>query len=103
MEDPVKRNLIMMAVVAGVGTATFVAAPASAEAPECNWGELTAWAVAQGFDQGDHSSDPSGDGHGPDTADEPRVGLANVSYALFGGDRGDLEATCAFIDSLFNP
>ncbi len=69
----------------------------SAEAPECNWGELTAAAIAAGFDQGGHSSDPSGDGHGPGTLDEPRVGLANVVA------RGDMDATCALIDSLLNP
>ena len=76
---------------------------ASADKPSCNWGELTAGAIADGFPQGPHSSDPSGDGHGPGTADEPRAGLANVSYALFDGERGDLETTCVFIDSLLNP
>jgi len=64
-------------------------------APDCNWGELTSEAIAGGFDQGGHSSDPSGDGHGPGTLDEPRVGLANVV------DQGDLHATCELIESLF--
>ena len=60
---------------------------------ECNWGKLTMEAIAGGFPQGPHSSDPSGDGHGPGTADEPRKGLANVV------NRGDLQATCEFIES----
>ena len=58
---------------------------------------LTKSAIAAGFPQGSHSSDPSGDGHGPGTADEPRVGLANVVA------QGDLNATCELIDSLLNP
>lgn len=71
-----------------------IAVPASADPPECNWGKLTSGAIADGFDQGTHASDPSGDGHGPSTADEPRAGLANVV------NRGDLEATCELIESL---
>lgn len=69
-----------------------MAAPATAGPPSCNWGELTAGAIADGFDQGGHSSDPSGDGHGPGTTDEPRVGLANVV------NQGDLNATCELIE-----
>ena len=71
-----------------------IGATASAAPPECNWGELTSGAIAGGFPQGPHSSDPSGDGHGPGTADEPRAGLGNVV------SRGDLEATCELIGSL---
>ena len=59
-------------------------------APECNWGELTSEAIADGFDQGQHASDPSGDGLGP----EDRVGLANVI------EQGNLHATCEFIADL---
>jgi hypothetical protein len=47
--------------------------------------------VEEDFPQGPHSSDPSGDGHGPGTADEPRAGLANVI------NQGDLQALCEFI------
>jgi len=97
------KRLIVAAVAIGLGGATIVAAPAAAGAPDCNWGKLTAGAIAEGFPQGAHSSDPSGDGHGPGTIDEPRAGLANVSYALFGGERGDLQTTCVFIDSQLNP
>jgi hypothetical protein len=75
------------AILIGVGSAT-------AGPPTCNWGGLTSAAIAGGFPQGEHSSDPSGDGHGPGTADEPRVGLANVV------EQGNLNATCELIDSL---
>jgi len=71
-----------------------MAVPASAERPSCNWGQLTSESVSEGFDQGGHSSDPSDDGHGPGTLDEPRAGLANVV------NQGDLEATCELIESL---
>ena len=64
---------------------------------DTNWGELTSDAIANGFPQGAHSSDPSGDGHGPGTADEPRAGLANVV------NKGDMAATTNLIDSLLNP
>lgn len=66
------------------------------EAPgqkENNWGELTSGAIQGGFDQGAHASDPSGDGHGPGTADEPRAGLANAT-----GARGNMGATIDFIE-----
>lgn len=69
---------------------------ANAGPPECNWGKLTASSIAAGFPQGPHSSDPSGDGHGPGTSDEPRAGLANVV------ERGNLEATCELISSLLS-
>ena len=67
---------------------------ASAGKPSCNWGQLTAGAIANGFPQGAHASDPSDDGHGPGTADEPRVGLANVA------GQGDLNATCEAIAAM---
>ena len=76
-----------MILTAGIGGAT-------ADEPSCNWGDLTAEAIAGDFDQGSHSSDPSGDGYGPGTVDEPRAGLANVVA------KGDLNATCELIDSL---
>lgn len=88
------KKLIMSAMVAALAGVTAVASGSASAAPDCNWGELTAGAIADGFDQGPHSSDPSGDGHGPGSADEPRVGLANVV------ERGDLAATCELIGSL---
>jgi len=62
------------------------------ESELCNWGELTSDSIAEssGSVQGEHASDPSGDGLGP----EERVGLANVI------EQGDLFATCEFIDGL---
>ena len=58
---------------------------------ECNWGLLTKMAIEGGFPQGEHASDPSGDGKGKDDADQPRAGLANVV------ERGNLQALCEFI------
>jgi hypothetical protein len=88
-------NKIIVGCVIGLTAAATMSGAAQADAPECNWGQLTASSIAElDFDQGGHSSDPSGDGHGPGTADEPRVGLANV------GERGDLEFTCQIIASL---
>lgn len=52
-----------------------------------NWGNATSESIENGFDQGAHASDPSDDGHGPGTDDEPRSGLPNVV------DRGDLSKT----------
>ena len=89
-----KKRLIGVAAAAAMAITVAGAGTASAEPPGCNWGELTKNAIAAGFPQGPHSSDPSGDGHGPGTADEPRVGLANVV------GQGDLEATCELIESL---
>lgn len=90
-----KKLLIAAGMTAAVTIPTM--GSVSAEAPSCNWGQLTAGAIADGFPQGPHSSDPSGDGHGPGTNDEPRAGLANVV------NDGDLEATCELIDGLLNP
>ncbi len=87
------RRLILLAAIAVLALMLSVA-PAAADPPSCNWGQLTADSIADGFPQGPHSSDPSGDGHGPGTADEPRVGLANVV------ERGNLNATCELITSL---
>jgi hypothetical protein len=64
-------------------TALVLMAGSANAAPPCpdeNLGSLTNWAIHNlpGWDQGQHSADPSGDGHGPGTVDEPRVGLANI-------------------------
>lgn len=88
-----RRRFALVAVLAALGLAG-AAVPASAGPPSCNWGRLTATSIAGGFPQGPHASDPSDDGHGPGTADEPRAGLANVVQ------RGDLHATCELIASL---
>lgn len=88
--EPLRKTALGMVVTTGVAIGGL-AAPAAADPPECNWGQATADAIANGFDQGGHASDPTGDGHGPGTVDEPRVGLANVV------ERGNLEATCTFI------
>lgn len=88
------RRRVLFLAVAGAALSITAAGPAAAAPPSCNWGQLTADAIATGFPQGAHSSDPSGDGHGRGTADEPRKGLANVVA------RGDLEATCELISSL---
>jgi len=85
----------IISAAAAAGTVVGLsAAPAAAAKPDCNWGRLTAESIAAGFDQGGHSSDPSGDGHGPGTADEARAGLGNVV------ERGNLGATCGLIASL---
>ena len=91
-----KLAIRLTAVAGAAGLAFAIAAPAQAEghAEPCNWGKLTAMAIAEGFPQGPHSSDPSSDGHGPGTADEPRAGLANVV------EQGNLKATCELISSL---
>ncbi|NVK41251.1 MAG: hypothetical protein HWE39_08400 [Oceanospirillaceae bacterium] len=70
--------------------------PVSSLKIECNWGTLTMESVLylEDFEQGKHSADPSGDGHGPGTADEPRAGLANVV------EKGNLQATCDLIEAL---
>jgi hypothetical protein len=88
------RRLLVLAAVA-IMALMASATPAAADQPSCNWGKLTSGAIAAGFPQGPHSSDPSGDGHGAGTADEPRVGLANVV------ERGNLNATCEFISSVY--
>lgn len=72
-------------IAAGITAAVTIPAmgSASADKPSCNWGQLTADAIAAGFDQGGHSSSFAG---------EKRAGLANVL------DRGNLNATCEFIE-----
>ncbi|MCU9839537.1 hypothetical protein OEZ49_17315 [Ruegeria sp. WL0004] len=73
--------IIASAAVAGSGKE----APGQRDAG--SWGAVTSEAVTGGFDQGAHASDPSGDGNGPTSSDEPRSGLANAV------SRGDLSAT----------
>ena len=100
-----KGKCTMKTIARFAGTFAFaggilVSASALADPPvtsvtiECNWGTITMEEIQAGFDQGAHSSDPSGDGYGPGTADEPRAGLANVL------EQGNLQATCEFIESL---
>ncbi len=78
--------------MAGLLLASVAAfAESGKEAPgkrDKNWGEVTRDSIKGGFAQGAHASDPSDDGHGPGTADEPRAGLANA-----GGKKGDLSNT----------
>lgn len=85
------------------GLATLFASFAYAVPPiqsmtiECNWGTLTMETIKEkDFDQGGHSADPSGDGHGPGTVDEPRKGLANVV------EQGNLQYTCQLIEELLS-
>lgn len=85
------KNHISLAL-AGILLAGTVASAASHKEPpgqrDTNWGERTSSSIADGFDQGGHASDPSGDGKGPGSSDEPRDGLANA-----GGEKGDLSNT----------
>lgn len=86
----------MTAYLKSALVASFLLAPIAASAGgenapgqrENNFGEVTSGAISGGFDQGAHASDPSGDGQGPGTSDEPRDGLANA-----GGTRGSLSGT----------
>ena len=51
-------------------------------------GQLTKEAnQTEGWSQGSHASDPSGDGKGKGDSDQPRSGLANVA------EKGNLSAT----------
>ena len=74
-------NMKKLLIAAGITAAvTFPAmGSASAEKPTCNWGQLTASSIADGFAQGEHASSFAG---------EARVGLPNI-FA-----KGDLNATC---------
>ena len=92
---------VILTTTAALALSTTLAMAGSSKTPpgqlDTNWGELTSGAIKNGFKQGPHASDPSGDGHGPGTADEPRAGLANVV------NKGDMAATTELIDSLLNP
>jgi len=95
--------IVSAALIAGSAVPVTASAqqngpPVTSVAIECNWGKLTMQSIQNGFDQGAHSADPSGDGFGPGTADEPRQGLANVL------ERGNLQALCELIaDMIDNP
>lgn len=55
---------------------------------DISWGHLTACAITEpDFAQGPDASDPSGDGHVPGTADEPRDSIAHVA------EQGNIDAT----------
>ncbi len=91
------KHKILLLAAAGVFASTVQAdPPVQSMSVECNWGTLTMKAIQEDetYNQGQHSADPTGDGHGPGTADEPRKGLANVVSP------GNLQATCEFIESL---
>jgi hypothetical protein len=75
-----KKIITVTALAAGLVFAST--GSASADKPECNWGQLTSEAIAGGFDQGAHSSSFAG---------TPRAGLANVV------NQGDLNATCVLL------
>ncbi|WP_020682369.1 hypothetical protein [Marinobacterium rhizophilum] len=85
------KTMIIAASMLFAGSA-LADPPVTSVAVECNWGKLTMESIQNGFEQGPHSADPSGDGHGPGTADEPRAGLANVL------EQGNLQALCEFIE-----
>ncbi|WP_353808684.1 hypothetical protein [Agromyces sp. SYSU T00194] len=85
-------NIVIGAAAAGL-LAVGLAAPAHAAPPDCNWGQLTKYAISEvpGYSQGEHSSAFAG---------SPRVGLPNVPNELLGADvsgRDKLQATCEFI------
>jgi len=85
----------LILVVAAMLSTAAIAEPTIEEVTiKCNWGQLTATSIAEGFPQGPHSADPSGDGKGKGNADNPRKGLGNVV------ERGNLQATCEYIESL---
>jgi hypothetical protein len=71
---------ILVFMMASTG---FAKQPVMSMSVDCNWGQLT----MESTPLGEHSSDPSGDGLGP----EPRVGLANVI------ERGNLQALCELL------
>jgi hypothetical protein len=76
------KKLIVAGTVASAVLA-FAGSSASADKPDCNWGRTTSAAIADGFDQGGHSSSFAG---------SKRAGLANVV------NKGDLNALCNFIE-----
>ncbi len=84
-----RKLAAIVGTVAVIGLGTVGSAEAK---PSCNWGKLTKEAIAAGFPQGPHASDPSGDG--PAGADQPRAGLGNVV------EQGNLNATCQLIAGL---
>lgn len=75
---------LMAILVFMVASTGFAEPPVMSMSVDCNWGQLT----MESTPLGDHASDPSGDGLGP----EPRVGLANII------ERGNLQAVCEFLE-----
>jgi len=78
-----KKILVTVLALMFSGTA-FANGNADQITVRCNWGVLTMTAIADGFEQGKHSSS---------FAPGKRQGLGNVI------ERGNLEATCLFIES----
>ncbi len=94
-EKPRARTaLIALAATALFASASFANPAVTTVTVECNWGKLTMEQTLDGFSTGEHSSDPSGDGRGAGSVDEPRAGLANVV------ERGNLQGMCELIESL---
>ncbi len=92
------KTLLFAASAVFFASTTQAAPPVQAMTVECNWGKLTMEAIHDedlDFDQGEHSSDPAGDG--PGGADQPRKGLGNVV------EQGQLEYTCELIKNLLYP
>ena len=76
--------LSLIVILVFMVTSTGLAGPpVISMAVDCNWGKLT----MQSTPMGDHASDPSEDGRGP----EDRVGLANIL------EQGNLQAVCEFL------
>jgi hypothetical protein len=99
------RTLILASLgVFLVGSAAYADDPPGLT--NCNWGKLTKDAIQTGFDEGQHASDPSGDGRGPVDppsdgpgpygSDQPRTGLPNLI------EMGSLQATCEFVSDAVN-
>ncbi|MCT2538977.1 hypothetical protein [Sedimentimonas flavescens] len=83
------RILLIGGIVAAMTTAVYAQDPRGLD-DGTSLGDLTRESIADGFDQGKHASDPSGDGVGR----ENRVGLANVV------SRGDLGETVGLLKDL---
>ncbi len=59
-----------------------------------NWGRTTSGAIDDGFPQGEHSADPSGDG----LSREDRMGLGNLNEVL--GGKSGLGSLNDFVSSM---
>ena len=89
---------LVHAAAAGVaaamlGTAALATPPVTKVTLECNWGQLTMEQIQNGHEQGEHASDPEGDGRGNTGR---RTGLANVL------EQGNMQETCEFIEMLLD-
>ncbi|GEM_PF-5101098 len=87
------RRALIGAAAAGLLAVGFAApahaAPGNGGPPDCNWGQLTQYAILElDFEQGPHASGEA----------TPRAGLANVFPDLTG--RAKLQATCELIEGL---